>query len=339
MIVNTINNRTKNYKPIWFMRQAGRHLEEYNILRSKHSDFLSFCLNEDSIIKATLIPIKKYNLDAAIIFSDILIIPWLLGQEVRFIKNAGPKLSSIENDNNLLKNSIDLKKIKSINNAIKKIRQQLPLNIDLIGFAGAPWTLACYMVEGGGSKNFEKIRTLLWNDEAKLLKVIDKLIYSITDLLEFQFKAGVDLLMLFDTWSHMIPSKYWNQLAILPTQKIVKELRRRGVTCPIVGFPFKAGEKLIEYSYESQVDVVSIDWNTDLAWACSNINSSVVTQGNLDPISLSSKSFLKMSENVEKILEIVEDRIHIFNVGHGLTPNSKVENVNKVIEIVKKWNN
>ena len=338
MLVNTINKRLKNYKPIWFMRQAGRHLDKYNTLRKKHSDFMSFCLTEKSITEATLIPINKYKLDAAIIFSDILIVPWLLGYKVSFIKDVGPKLSLIDKNKSPITNTLDLKKIYSISEAIKKIKLKLPTNIDLIGFAGAPWTLACYMVEGGGSKNFEKIRTMLWNNEVKVFEIIDKLTRSVTDILEYQVKSGVDLLMIFDTWSHMIPGEYWRKLAIFPTQEIIKELRRRGVTCPIIGFPFKAGEKLIEYSYESNVDVVSVDWNTDLAWACKNINTSVVTQGNLDPLSLSVENFMQTKKNVEKILEIVEERTHIFNVGHGLTPNSKVENVNRVIEIVQKWN-
>ena len=339
MLLRTIKNKDKSYKPIWLMRQSGRHLKKYNTLRKKHSDFMSFCLSEKSIIEATMIPIKEYNLDAAIIFSDILIIPWLLGQEVTFIKDFGPKLSSIEKNINILKNNVDLKKIDSIGCAIQKVKKILSPNIDLIGFSGAPWTLACYMIEEGGSKNFERIRKTLWNDEEKIFKLIDKLIYAVTDILEFQVKSGVDLLMIFDTWSHMIPIQYWKKLAILPIQKIISELKRRGVDCPVIGFPFKAGEKLIEYSFESNVDVVSIDWNTDLAWACKNINSSIVTQGNLDPLSLCSDNFLKISDSVEKILEIVKERTHIFNVGHGLTPNCKVENVKKVINLVRELNN
>ena len=150
--------------------------------------------------------------------------------------------------------------------------------------------------------------------------------------------AGVDLLMIFDTWSHMIPIDYWKKLSIIPTQKILKELRRRGVKCPVIGFPFKAGEKLIEYSYESNVDVISIDWNTDLSWVCKNINPSIVTQGNLDPLSLCTKNFFEAKVSVEKILETVKNRTHIFNVGHGLTPSCRVENVKKVISLVRKWN-
>ncbi len=338
MLIKTIENRNNDYKPIWFMRQSGRHLKEYNNLRKKHSDFLTFCLSEKSIIEATLIPVKKYDLDAAIIFSDILIVPWLLGQHVTFIKELGPQLSPIEFNNHFLNKTLDLTKIISISNAIKSLKLQLDSNTNLIGFSGAPWTLACYMIEGGGSKNFEKTRKTLWDEEKKFFRIIDKLIYAVTDFLEFQVKSGVDLLMIFDTWSHMIPIDFWKKLSIIPTQKILKELRRRGVKCPVIGFPFKAGEKLIEYSYESNVDVISIDWNTDLSWVCKNINPSIVTQGNLDPLSLCTKTFFEAKISVEKILETVKNRTHIFNVGHGLTPSCRVENVKKVISLVRKWN-
>ena len=335
MLYDIIKERNIHYKPIWFMRQAGRHLKEYQILRSKYNSFINFCLNEEAIINASLMPLKNYNLDAVILFSDILIVPWVLGQEVSFIKNFGPKLRPLEENKESLINVFDLNKIASIGHAIKRIKNLLPKNKSLIGFSGAPWTLACYMIEGQGSRNFEKTRKTLWNNKTYILKLIHKLIESVSDFLEFQAKSGADVLMIFDTWSQMIPNDYWKELAIDPIKLIIQELKRRQVFCPVIGFPFKAGEKLIPYSYESGVDVISIDWNTDLEWVCKNINHEIITQGNLDPLLLTVNNINLISESVEKILKIVKMRPHIFNVGHGLTPQCIPKNVKHVIKIVK----
>ena len=247
MLLETIINKNKNYTPVWFMRQSGRHLKEYLLLRKKHNNFIDFCLDENSIIKATLLPLNYYKLDAAILFSDILIIPWILGQKVDFKKNVGPILDPIPIED-LLKNQFQKEKIYSIEKALKIIKSSLLSKQSLIGFSGAPWTLSCYMIEGGGSRTFEKVRKVLWFENVLFFKLIDKLIELVTDFLEFQANCGCDVLMIFDTWSHMIPEQYWSKLAIDPINKIVVELRRRNIKCPIIGFPFKGGEKMIKYS-------------------------------------------------------------------------------------------
>ncbi len=336
MLVKTIKKKNKNYKPIWFMRQAGRHLPNYQKLRKKHNTFLNFCLTTSSIVEATLIPIKEYDLDAVILFSDILILPWTLGQKVSFIKNIGPQLSNIDYKTIALKSDVNLIDVlEPIGTAIKQVKSKIPISKDLIGFAGAPWTIACYMIEGGTSKNFEKIREILWNDERGFLEFYDRLTNKVIDLLEYQVKCGVDVLMIFDTWSHMIPSVYWQKLGIVSMATIVEELRRRGVLVPIIGFPFKAGEKLVQYSYESKVDVVSVDWSMDLKWVLNNINKHVVTQGNLDPIALTTENTQSLTKAVTEILDITKDKVHIFNVGHGLTPKTQIENVKKTITLVR----
>ena len=331
--------RLNDYKirPKWFLRQAGRHIPEYYSIRNRHKNFIDFCLNENSVIEATVLPLKYYNIDAAILFSDILLLNYCLGQEVKFKKNFGPLLSEIIINNNFFKQKIDLNKMISIKNAITKIRKIILPTQDLIGFAGAPWTLACYMIEGGSSKDYIKTRTFLWNNEKLFLKLINKLTNDCVDLLEFQYRAGASVLMIFDSWSHMIPDRYWVELGIKPINKIVDKLRKKNVKCPIIGLPFKSGEMLIQYSYESSVDIVSIDWKTNLDWALKFINKDVITQGNLDPAILSSENLSSIKMEVYRILDLTQKRCHIFNVGHGLIPEAKIKNIQYAIQLIDNY--
>ena len=337
MINTLISLKNNNIIPKWFLRQAGRHIPEYYTIRNRHKNFIDFCLCEDSIFNATLLPLKYYNLDAAILFSDILLIPYSLGQNVTFKKNIGPLLQTIEIDNDFLKKNINFKDLKPLQNAILKIKSKIPPSKDLIGFCGAPWTLSCYMIDGGSSKDYSKTRTFLWNDEKQFVKLINKLTNDCVDFLEYQYFSGANVLMVFDTWSNMIPDKYWTKFAIEPIKFIVEALRKKNIQCPIIGFPFKSGEMLIQYSYESLVDIVSIDWKTNLNWALSNINKNVITQGNLDPVLLTSDNKSAIKKEVFRILDITKNRCHIFNVGHGLTPEVKIENVKYTIDIIENY--
>ena len=194
------------------------------------------------------------------------------------------------------------------------------------------------MVEGGSSKDYVKTRTFLWNNEKTFNKLINKLTNDCIEFLEFQYLAGATVLMIFDTWSNMIPDRYWIQFGIEPIRFIVKELRKKNVKCPIIGFPFKSGEMLIQYSYESSVDIMSIDWKTNLEWALNNINSNVITQGNLDPVLLSSDNLYSIKKEVCRILKLTHEKCHVFNVGHGLIPEVKIENVKYVIDLIDNYN-
>ena len=337
MINKLIREKDNKLKPIWFLRQAGRHLPEYLKIRSKYKNFIEFCLSEEGVFEATLLPVKKYNVDAAILFSDILLIPHFLGQKVQFKRGVGPILSWLDFNENFLKKNIDFSLFHSITSAIKKINIKLRKEQDLIGFCGAPWTLSCYMIERGTSRDFNNIRLFLWNNKKVFNNLINKLTNECVNLLEFQFKAGASVLMIFDTWSSMIPDVYWEDYAIKPIKKIVDKLRRKGVVCPIIGFPFKCGENIIKYSYETGVDIVSIDWKADLEWTLKNINKKIITQGNLDPILLASDNKQVIESEVKRILELTRDNNHIFNVGHGLTPQTKIDNVKYVINLVRNF--
>ena len=337
LIYNIFNNK-KTSVPVWFLRQAGRHIPEYYLIREKESNFVEFCLNKSLIIESTKLPLKYYDLDAAIVFSDILMIPWTMSRNLRFLKDFGPILEPmIPGETKIIKNISISSKLEPLKESISSLRVDLPKSISLIGFAGAPWTLACYMIEGKGSKDFVKTRRALWSENKWFMELIDTLIYYISEKLEMQAKAGADVLMIFDSWSHMIPNNFFDECAINPISKIVRNLRSRDILVPIIGFPFKAGSSIVKYSYESEVDCIALDWSVDLSWANRFINKDIVIQGNLDPVSLIPKDSVYLQNNVLSILDEMSDRRFIFNVGHGLTPDCKIDNVKKVIDIVKNY--
>ena len=336
--ISNLFNKINCDVPIWFLRQAGRHIPEYYDIRKKEKNFINFCLNEDLIVESTKLPLKYYDLDAAIVFSDILMIPWAMNRNVRFSKNFGPTLDPMIPGETLIKNNVSIhEKLEPLKRSISNLRYYLPKSKSLIGFAGAPWTLACYMIDGKGSKDFINTRKALWSSNSWFMELIETLSFYIAEKLELQAKAGADVLMIFDTWSNMIPNNYFEYCAVAPIAQIVKMLRRKNVQVPIIGFPFKAGPSIIKYSYETQIDCIALDWTVDLNWANKNINKEIVIQGNLDPASLIPVNSIDLKKNVLSILEIMRDRRLIFNVGHGLTPDCKIDNVKTVIDIVRNY--
>ncbi len=324
--------------PIWFLRQSGRHIPEYFLIRNRARDFIDFCSSTNLIVEATKLPLKYYNLDAAIVFSDILMIPWIMKRDVKFEKSIGPILNPlIPNDSKIIKDVNVVKKLEPLKQALKILRKDLPSQISLIGFSGAPWTIACYMIEGRSSKDFVNTRKALWNSNKWFMELIETLTMYIIDKLEMQAKAGADILMIFDSWSHMIPNNFFKEMAINPTKKIINVLRSKNINVPIIGLPFKAGTSLVDYSYESEVDCIALDWTVNIDWAIKNLNPSVAIQGNLDPVSLIPENSEHLEKNVNLILNSTRQRRFIFNVGHGITPECKMENVKRVVEIVKTF--
>ncbi len=266
-------------------------------------------------------------------------IPWAMNRDVKFVKGEGPILNPMVPDVTKIEKKIDIfQSLRPINDAMYILKKDLPSHISLIGFAGAPWTLSCYMIEGKGSKDFIKTRTALWEAKKWFKELIDTLIVYVAQKLELQARAGADVLMIFDSWSHMIPYPYFQEFGIKPVAKIIELLRSKNIQQPIIGFPFKAGTSLVQYSYESNVDCIALDWTVDLDWAQKNLNSSIAFQGNLDPSSLISENNSYLEESVKSILEKMKNRKFIFNVGHGLTPECKIKNVKNVINMVRNYN-
>ena len=240
-------------------------------------------------------------------------IPWAMKRNLRFLSDVGPILDPmIPGETKIVKNISIASELEPLSNSISCLRSELPKCTSLIGFAGAPWTLACYMIEGKGSKDFIKTRKALWSENKWFIELQETLIHYISQKLEMQAKAGADVLMIFDSWSHMIPNNFFDECAINPISKIVKILRSREIFVPIIGFPFKAGSSIVKYSFESEVDCIALDWTVDMSWANSFINKDIVIQGNLDPASLIPKDSKYLKEILLSILDKMADRRFIF---------------------------
>ena len=324
-------------KPIWFMRQAGRHLPEYKMIRSKKENFLEFCFDKKSIVEATLQPIQRYKIDCAIIFCDILIVPYILGQRISFVKGEGPLLESLS-----LQELVDLKplyqKEKDLQNtydAIKEIRKKLNKNKSLIGFCGGPWTVACYMINGKGDSKFNAAIVKKNREKASLVNLLDKLVdLSVTHLYQ-QYISGCDTLMIFESWAGLVSKNEFNDILINPVNKIIKKLKSLGVLAPIIVLPRGISKKIIDYIEAVNVDILSVDYNIDMDWLIKNLKKDVILQGNLDPNKIL-RGGEELDDAVNRLLLSTKNRKHIYCSGHGLLPNSPIKNVERIIEIIKK---
>ena len=337
LFLNTLNGTKSETTPLWMMRQAGRYLAEYRAVRSSQKDFISFCLNPEKASEVTIQPITRFGLDAAIIFSDILMIPWAMNRNVRFKTGFGPLLDPMERPSDIEENVLrDLSsKLQPVGKAISLTRAALPDKTALIGFAGAPWTLITYMAEGGSSRDFAKARLWAWEDKTTLDGLLEILIDATVQFLTIQAKAGAEALMLFDSWAGAVPASQRDWLVIKPARNIVEKLCQNGVDLPVIGFPKGIGEGLIAYAHEAGVTAVGLDHGVDPAWANTYLPKAMPVQGNLDPLSLISGGEA-MTADIDHILDCFADRPHIFNLGHGITPATPVDHVQQMIDRVRQ---
>jgi uroporphyrinogen decarboxylase len=319
--------------PVWIMRQAGRYLAEYRAVREKY-DFLTMCKTPELAAEVTLQPIDIFGFDAAIIFSDILVIPEAMGMKFQMIESKGPTFeepirSAAQID--ALDNSGIQQKLKFVYDAIKISKERLAGRVPLIGFAGAPWTLAAYMVEGKGSKNFEKIKSLIYNNPKDAHKLLDKLADAVIDYLNGKVDAGCQALQIFDTWGGVLSPWDFEEFSLRYIKKIVDNIKKRGV--PII--VFAKGVRNIKLISEIDCDVIGIDWTFDIGDAKKEINSKKALQGNLDPAVLFSNP-AKIKVEAHKVLErFGKGGGHIFNLGHGILPTTPVENVRVLVDFIK----
>ena len=337
IFLSTLNGVKSEETPLWMMRQAGRYLAEYRDVRNNQKDFISFCLNPEKASEVTIQPITRFGFDAAIIFSDILLIPWAMNRNVRFKSGIGPLLDPMEKPSDLEENVLHdlLSKLQPVGKAIDLTRVALPEKTALIGFTGAPWTLITYMAEGRSSRDFARARLWAWQDRSSLDGLLEILIEATVQFLIIQAKAGAEALMLFDSWAGAVPASQRDWLLIRPARKIVEKLRQNNVNLPLIGFPKGIGEGLIAYANESGVDAVGLDHGVDTAWANKYLPKAMPVQGNLDPLSLISGGEA-MTADIDHILDCFADRPHIFNLGHGITPATPVDHVQKMIDQVRQ---
>ncbi|MCE3231859.1 MAG: hemE [Rickettsiaceae bacterium] len=329
--LNTLSGNKDKKVPIWFMRQAGRYLPEYLKVRATTSNFLEFCYSPEKASEVTLQPISRFDFDAAIIFSDILVIPDALGLNVNFVKNEGPVLTPIASADGL---EFDKKKLAPVYEAIKLTREKLPKEKSLIGFAGAPWTLATYMIEGGGSRDFMKTKSFMYQKEEQFSKIIDILIESVSKHLIKQIESGCDALQLFDSWAGVLTEEQFFRWSIGPAKKIVSNIKSKHKNTPIIGFPKGCGVMYKDYAEQTGVDVISFDQHIPCKWIAENVN--IPVQGNLDPILLMANKEGAVKYTM-KVIDTFKDKPLIFNLGHGILQNTPIENVEAVVRAVKNY--
>ena len=322
--------------PVWLMRQAGRYLPEYRLIRAKAGGFIELCLNPALATEVTLQPIRRYGFDAAILFSDILMLPYALGQDLRFAEGEGPQLAPIRDAAGLA--NLNPRRVAAatapIMEAVSRIRSSLPAETALIGFAGSPWTVACYMVEGHGSKDYAAVRGLAYRDPALFDTLIDLLVEQTTAYLLRQVEAGADTVMLFDSWAGVLPANQFRRYVIEPTRRITAALRDHYAGLPVIGFPRQAGALLAEYAAATGVQAVGIDTNADPAIAAAAVPRSIAVQGNLDPLALVAGGEA-MLDAASVILSTWQGRPAIFNLGHGIVPETPPEHVAALVEAVR----
>lgn len=331
----TLNGTKDTQTPVWLMRQAGRYLPEYRELRASEPDFIHYCLNAPKAAEATLQPIQRFGLDAAIIFSDILMIPWAMGSGVRFVQGEGPKLNPLEKpaDIEQLK-SASLDDLAAVFDALRRTRLNLDPDRNLIGFCGAPWTVATYMIEGGSSRDFDRSRQWLWKDTPGLLAILDRLVDESIGYMAAKAAAGADTLMIFDSWASAVPAHFLRPVVIEPARRIIEGLRARGVTAPVIGFPKGIGEGILAYAEETGVNAIGLDHGVDPRWADTHLPKNLAVQGNLDPVALM-EGGANMLAAVDGILDAFSTRPHIFNLGHGIGQFTPPEHVATLINHIR----
>jgi len=328
-LIKTLNSKT-NLFPIWFMRQAGRYLPEYNKKRLQKKNFLDLCLDSKISYEIALQPIKRFNLDAVIIFSDILIVPNSLGQRVYYIENIGPILEPLQ-ERSLLKISEYYKficKNSEVYNQIKIIKKKAK-GKNLIGFAGGPWTLAVYMLNRKSPDRNFKIKNLDFTN-----RLINLLTKFVTFHIEKQIESGAEAIQIFDSWAGLIKGNQLHKFCYCPTLKILRSVKRRFPNIPIICFPRGIGKKYKDFVNFVKPDCISIDQFINPRWAIANFNG-IPIQGGIDPTILCGEK-KNVKNMVYKYLNIFRDYPYIFNLGHGITPDAKIENIRHMVEIVKE---
>ena len=324
--------------PVWMMRQAGRYLPEYRATRAEAGDFLSLCYNSDLAAEVTLQPIRRYGFDAAILFADILLLPQALGAELWFETGEGPRLSTITGPEGLraLKGKDDIHDhLAPVYETVRILARELPKETTLIGFAGAPWTVATYMIAGRGTKDQGPAHALKAADRATFQGIIDLLTESTIEYLSKQVEAGAEVVKIFDSWAGSLKEQDFEDFAVAPAKRIISEMKARFPGLPVIAFPREAGDKYIGFHAKTGADCVAIDNSVSPEWAAANVQKSGCVQGNLDPRHMVTGGQALVDET-RHVVEAFKNGPHIFNLGHGITPDADPENVSLMIETIRK---
>lgn len=336
-LLEVLAARAVTRPPVWLMRQAGRYLPEYRAVRAKAGSFLELCLNPRLAAEVTMQPVRRFGFDAAILFSDILVVPYALGQNVTFEAGEGPRLMPTIGGAgpSPLRGVIDLDKLGPVFETIGLVRGALPHNVALLGFCGAPWTVATYMVAGQGTPDQMPARLFAYRDPDAFAKLIDLLVEASISYLVAQFRAGVDAVQMFDTWAGVLGPDQFRRWCIEPAAQIVNGLKRQVPRARVIGFPRGAGTSLMPYLEDVAVDAVGLDWMIDREFARDHIQARRPVQGNLDPLALLAGG-AALDREVDAVLEAFSGRPFIFNLGHGILPETPIAHVEQMLARIRK---
>jgi uroporphyrinogen decarboxylase len=334
-LLDVLNGGNPDIVPIWLMRQAGRYLPEYRALRAQKGGFLELVYDSEAAAEITLQPVRRFGFDGAILFSDILIVPHALGQELRFAEGEGPILSPPLVDAALAALECVPARLEPIYRTVENVKAALPAAVTLLGFAGSPWTVATYMVAGHGSRDQAEARRLAYADPAAFAAIVDAIAGMTIDYLSGQIQAGAEAVQLFDSWAGSLAPDPFERWVIAPTARIVAALKARHPQTPIIGFPKGAGAKLVAYADETGVDALGLDETIDPDWAARALPERLPLQGNLDPLALLAGG-AALEKSVAHILSRFDGRPHIFNLGHGIIKETPIAHVEQLLALVRR---
>lgn len=335
-VLEVLNGKRQMVPPVWMMRQAGRYLPEYRELRAKAGSFLDLCFTPELAADVTLQPVRRFGFDAAILFSDILVIPNALGRKVWFVEGEGPRLEPMNDAQALdaISGDIEENKLTPIYETVRRVKQQLPQGVTFIGFCGAPWTVATYMIAGRGTPDQAPAKELAKREPDAFRGLIEKLVDASANYLAAQLKSGVEVVQIFDTWAGSLSLDDFERWSVQPTKSIVSKLREKVPDAKVIGFPRGGGEKIPRYVAETGVNAVSLETNIDRAFAHREIQSKVPVQGNLNPETLRAGGEV-LDREVDAVLEAFAGAPFIFNLGHGILPDTPIENVDRMLKRVR----
>ncbi|HXW27735.1 MAG TPA: uroporphyrinogen decarboxylase [Xanthobacteraceae bacterium] len=339
--MRVLDGRRQPIPPVWLMRQAGRYLPEYRALRARTEGFLTLCLTPTLAAEVTLQPIRRFGFDAAIMFSDILLVPYGLGQRVWFEEGEGPRLDAVGDRAQCrrLKAALDHDLLEPVYAMIERVKAALDPQVTLLGFCGAPWTVATYMVAGRGGEGQGPARLFAYQDAEGFGELIERLVQASAEYLVRQFAAGVDAVQIFDTWAGVLPPREFNRWVTEPTRRLVAAVRAKVPQAPIIGFPRGAGTLLPAYvaplGIPLGINAVSLDWTVDRDFVCRELPSDLTVQGNLDPTVLLAGG-APLDAAVEEVLEGFAGRPFIFNLGHGILPDTPIAHVEQMLRRVRR---
>jgi uroporphyrinogen decarboxylase len=333
-LLATLQGAKQDRPPLWLMRQAGRYLPEYRALRETKGGFLELCYDSDAAAEVTLQPIRRFDFDGAILFSDILVVPHALGQDLWFEAGEGPRLAPTLIDTALSALEAAPQRLNPIYDTVAKVAAALPSHTTFLGFIGSPWTVATYMVAGQGSKDQSLARRLAYRDPKAFQEIIDAIIEVSVTYVSGQIQNGVEAVQLFDSWAGSLSPAQFDQWVIAPNAEIIRRVKALHPDTPIIGFPKGAGSKLLQYAAGTGADAIGLDETVDPNWAHANLPVELPVQGNLDPLALVTGGEA-LDKAVDHILAAFPDRPHIFNLGHGIVPDAPIAHVEQLIRRVR----